>query len=111
MTVIWRRAILEETDLLDPNLPLTFDYDLWLRLAKRGAPFYIPERVANFRWYETSKSGANFIAQFAEDFAVARKHGLSGGWPSWRKRMKTAQILAIYRLMRWGRAFGLGRAN
>ncbi|HKQ73209.1 MAG TPA: glycosyltransferase family 2 protein [Blastocatellia bacterium] len=111
MTVFWRRAILEETGLLDPNLNLAFDYDLWLRFGKRNDPVYIPELIAFFRWYETSKSGANFIAQFAEDFAVAQKHGLSGKWMSLRKRMKTAQILAVYRLMRWRRAFGAERAD
>jgi glycosyltransferase involved in cell wall biosynthesis len=105
MTVFWRRAILAETGLLDTNLSLAFDYDLWLRFGKRGDPLYIPDRVAFFRWYETSKSGANFIAQFAEDFAVARKHGLSDGRLYWRKRLKTAQIIAVYRIMKLRRAF------
>ena len=104
MTVFWRRGILEETGLLDPDLSLAFDYDLWLRFGKRGAPLYIPERIASFRWYETSKSGANFMDQFAEDYAVARRHGLGDGWLHWRKRLKTTQILTVYRIMRWRRA-------
>jgi len=104
MTVFWRRRILDETGLLDPTLSLAFDYDLWLRFAKRGDPFYIPQTIAFFRWYETSKSGANFTDQFAEDYAVARRHGLGDGWLRWRKRLKTAQILSVYRIMRWQRA-------
>lgn len=99
MTVFWRRRILSETGLLDPTFPLAFDYDLWLRFAKRGDPLYIPERIACFRWYESSKSGANFIDQFNEDYAVARRHGLDRPWLLLRKRLKTIRILLIYRIL------------
>ena len=99
MTVFWRRRILEETGLLDTSLNLAFDYDLWLRFGKRSDPLYIPERLASFRWYETSKSGAHLLQQLAEDHLVARKHGL-GGWRHWRKRLQTAQRRIIYHLLR-----------
>src|SRR4030095_5047036 len=35
----------------------------------------------------------------------------SGEWLRWRKRMKTAQLLAIYRLSRWRRAFISARVD
>jgi glycosyltransferase involved in cell wall biosynthesis len=99
MTVFWRRRMLEETGLLDMSLSLAFDYDLWLRFGKRSDPFYIPERLASFRWYETSKSGAHMLQQLAEDHLVARRHGLDG-WLQWRKRLKAAQRLTVYHLLR-----------
>ena len=108
MTVFWRRRLLDETGLLDTSLSLAFDYDLWLRFGKRSDPFYIPERLASFRWYETSKSGAHLLQQLAEDHLVARRHGL-GGWRQWRKRLQTVQRLTIYHLLRWGCACASGR--
>src|SRR5262249_54852388 len=74
MTVFWRRRLLEEIGYLDPALKLAFDYDLWLRLAKRSDPLYIPERQASFRWYEATQSGSSFERQFKEDYAIALRH-------------------------------------
>jgi glycosyltransferase involved in cell wall biosynthesis len=100
MTCFWRRAVHDQIGYLDPNLKLAFDYDFWLRLAKRGDPLYLAEKLACFRWYETSKSGAQFRAQFAEDARVAERHAPSGK-PGilLRKRLKNVAIVGIYDAM------------
>ncbi|HZF41067.1 MAG TPA: hypothetical protein VE715_19750, partial [Blastocatellia bacterium] len=100
MTAFWRRRVHDQIGYLDSSLKLTFDYDFWLRLAKRGAPIYLNDRIACFRWYETSKSGANFETQFREDAAVSARY-MPQGKPSilWRKRIKNSAILTSYRLM------------
>ena len=103
MTAFWRRNVHKELGYLDPSLKLAFDYDFWLRLAKRGAPVYLPDRIACFRWYETSKSGANFERQFCEDAAVSVRHAPGKRSILWRKRAKSSAILAIYRLLACGR--------
>jgi glycosyltransferase involved in cell wall biosynthesis len=100
MTAFWRRRVHEEIGYLDPSLPFTFDYDLWLRLARRGPPVYLEERIACFRWYETSKSGANFERQFQEDAAVSARHAPNGRRSiGWRKRLKNVAILGAYGVM------------
>ena len=80
MTAFWRRSVHEEIGYINPSLNLAFDYDLWLRLAKRSDPLYIPERLACFRWYPSSKSGAGFHKQFQEDEAVAQSHAGNKRW-------------------------------
>lgn len=100
MTCFWRRSLHEHVGYIDPTLKLAFDYDLWLRFAQRGDPIYLDDRLACFRWYETSKSGANFRAQFAEDIAVATRYAPRGKpWVLWRKRIKSTGIVGTYKLM------------
>ncbi len=78
MTVFWRRELMEKIGYLDDSLPLAFDYDYWLRLAKVSAPTYIDAPQAAFRWYTTSKSGGNIRQQCREDEWIAKRHGLRG---------------------------------
>jgi glycosyltransferase involved in cell wall biosynthesis len=110
MTVFWRRPVLEEIGYLDTGLKLAFDYDLWLRLARRGDPVYLPEPIACFRWYDTSKSGSSFAHQFREDYQVATRHEPSRRWLHRLKRFKTARILAAYKIMAFLRATFRGQA-
>jgi glycosyltransferase involved in cell wall biosynthesis len=100
MTVFWRRSLQDRVGLLDPSLRYTFDYDLWLRFAAVAPPLYLPRTLAAFRWHLASKSGSSFEAQFAEDLEVFRRHAPDDGWLRLRKRMRTAQILAVYRILR-----------
>lgn len=100
MTTFWRRGVHTDVGFLDPALKLAFDYEFWLRLAKRGAPVFIEDRLACFRWYETSKSGANYNLQFQEDAAIARRHIPPGHvFLKMRKRVKNAAIIGIYKTL------------
>jgi len=100
MTVFWRRPLLERVGLLDPSLRYTFDYDLWLRFAAVAPPLYLPRTLAAFRWHAASKSGSSFEAQFAEDHRVFLRHAPDAPLLRLRKRLRTGQILAVYRLLR-----------
>jgi len=100
MTVFWRRSLQDRVGLLDPSLRYTFDYDLWLRFARVAPPLFLERTLAAFRWHVASKSGSAFEAQFAEDWEVFLRHAPPGRWLRLRKRMRTAQILAVYRILR-----------
>jgi glycosyltransferase involved in cell wall biosynthesis len=100
MTVFWRRSLLDRVGLLDSSLRYTFDYDLWLRFARVAPPLWLDRTLAAFRWHVSSKSGSAFEAQFAEDWEVFVRHAPPGRWLRVRKRMRTAQILAVYRILR-----------
>jgi glycosyltransferase involved in cell wall biosynthesis len=108
MTVFWRRETLEAIGLLDATLRFAFDYDLWLRLARRGDPVYIPTPQACFRWYESSKSGASFRQQFAEDTRVAERHAGGRWWPMVRKRATNSAIVGAYTALATVRKLGPG---
>ena len=99
MTVFWRRSVHERVGYLDASMRYSFDYEFWLRLAELADPLYLPERQAAFRWYPTSKSGSSFTRQFQEDLAAFRRHAPPDRWLHLRKWLKTAQIVAAYRLM------------
>lgn len=100
MTAFWRRRAHDHVGYLDESLKLAFDYEFWLRLAKRGDPVYVGDTIACFRWYETSKSGANFKRQFEEDAEIAARHVPPGSRSVLiRKRFKNAAILWTYGLM------------
>ncbi len=96
MTVFWRREAMEAIGPLDVSVPLAFDYELWLRLARRGPPVYIPKPQACFRWYSTSKSGANFRDQFAQNAEVARRYIGRRYWPRLRKCLTNGLIVGLY---------------
>ena len=68
------RFIVLLVHMLRADLKAAWDYDLWLRLWRRGGAVRVPGRdpLAFFRWTPDSISGANYERQFAEELAVAR---------------------------------------
>jgi hypothetical protein len=89
---------------LDESMRYSFDYEYWLRLSALGDPIYLEDRIAAFRWYTSSKSGSSFEGQFAEDEEAFRRHAPPGALLRAHKRLRTAQIVGAYRLMRALRA-------
>ena len=73
-SVLIRRSAWEAAGPLRTDLKAAWDYDLWLRLWRRGGAVRVPGRepLAFFRWTPDSISGANYERQFAEELAVAR---------------------------------------
>ncbi|MFT3928200.1 MAG: glycosyltransferase family 2 protein [Myxococcales bacterium] len=106
MTTFWRRSVHDEVGYINMDLKLAFDYDMWLRLARRGEPLYLPERLACFRWYPSSKSGAQFHRQFAEDIEVAERYAGDRRALMLRKRAKSAAIVSIYNALAFARTAG-----
>ena len=103
-SVFWRRVVMERIGDLDPGWEWSFDYDWFLRLAKLGAPVYIPERYARLRWYEESKSGSHFIRQLREAWAIGKRHDPGRPWHDLLKRYRLGRVMIAYGLMSAGRA-------
>jgi glycosyltransferase involved in cell wall biosynthesis len=102
MTTFWRRAAHDEIGYIDPTIRFAFDHDFFLRLAKRGAPVYIEEPIACFRWYETSKSGGGFSVQMRETAELSGRYG-GNAWTQARAKLKMHAVVNIYRLMGYAR--------
>jgi glycosyltransferase involved in cell wall biosynthesis len=100
MSAFWRRRVHDEIGYLDPAYDLSFDYDLFLRLAERGAPVYLDDELSCFRMYGVSKSGAGFAAQLDQTTAIRARYGQPSGWTGLRAEAKKFAILNIYRAMR-----------
>jgi glycosyltransferase involved in cell wall biosynthesis len=94
------REVHERVGYLDESLRYTFDYGLWLRLSALVDPRFVDEKLAAFRWYGRSKSGADFEKQFAEDLRVFERSGPHSAALRVRRRLRTAQIVFAYRLLR-----------
>ena len=99
MTVFWRRALHDEIGFLDPDIRYAFDYDLFLRLAERGAPLYIEDPIACFRWYATSKSGGGFVVQMTETVEIASHSRAANNWTRVQALAKKSAIINIYRAL------------
>lgn len=97
-----RRDVLGELGGLDGRFAYSADYDLWLRLGRRGAPAVTPEPIARFRMGEGSLSITGFEQQFQEHAANAREHG-EGHRPAVAVNAVASRLIVlIYRgLMRW----------
>jgi len=72
----WRRSIMEEIGYFDEDEHMVMDYEYWLRISdKYGDGFFINDYLANFRMYDTSKSGTRFKEQFKDELRVAKRYG------------------------------------
>lgn len=65
-----RRRIFQEIGGFDTRLNYVMDYDLWLRLGKKSAPYLLNQPLASFRVHPESLSFQMVDAAFLEEFKV-----------------------------------------
>lgn len=73
----FRRSALERAGGIKKNLHYVMDYELWLRMAVKGARFeYLPEFLATYRLHEASKtvSPAAALANSEETLSIVRQY-------------------------------------
>lgn len=70
-----RTQALRDVGGIDERFKYSMDYDVWLKLAKRGDPIVVDEPLTAFRMAEGSLSMSGFEQQFAEHAQNAREHG------------------------------------
>src|SRR5579862_6343243 len=76
--VFFRRDAVESVGGLDASLNWAMDYDLWLKLAKKGKFVYLPIVLANYRWLGGSKTAGGGMERIEEVRRVAMRHGAPG---------------------------------
>lgn len=69
-----RRDWIIEAGLFSESLKYAMDYDLWLKLAKRGDATELCEAIAAFREHAGSLSSSNRLAAMEEDYRVRLTH-------------------------------------
>jgi hypothetical protein len=84
----------------DERFRYSMDYDVWLKLGRRGAPIVIDAPLAAFRMAEGSLSMSGFETQFAEHRQNAIEHGQGHRLAVGVNRLVSAAIVAIYRGLR-----------
>jgi len=70
---LWREAF-GEAGMLDPDLHLAMDYDLWIRIAKRRTFVKVQEYLACSRMHRSSKTLRQRSAVYRELVKVALRH-------------------------------------
>ena len=85
---LWRRV-----GPLDLGLFFSFDYDLWVKLAKVSALRYVPRLWAKFRIHSQGKTIVNDDRCYPDMLRVYQRE-VGGGWLSWlRLRMIARKLL------------------
>jgi glycosyltransferase involved in cell wall biosynthesis len=99
-----RATAFDEVGLFDERYKLSMDYDLYLRLGRRGPPVVVNEPLACFRMVEGTFSMGNFEQQFVEHEAIARRHGKGHRLPVALNALTSRAIVGIYRALESRRA-------
>jgi glycosyltransferase involved in cell wall biosynthesis len=98
-----RKSAFDAVGLFDERYRISMDYDLFLKLARRGDPVVLDRELSCFRMVDGTLSMSGFERQFREHAEQARRHGQ--GYPlqvAVNQVMSRAIILA-YRGMRFAR--------
>jgi glycosyltransferase involved in cell wall biosynthesis len=98
-----RRDVLAAIGALDTRFKYSADYDLWLRLARRGDPLIVDAGIARFRMAEGSLSITGFEEQFVEHAQNARENGEGFPVSVAINRVLSRVIVWIYRAIMWSR--------
>ncbi len=69
-----RREAMQTVGMLNPALQSSFDYDLWIRLAKRYRFIYVPEYLATSRMHAENKTLGQRKTVFVESMALLSRH-------------------------------------
>jgi hypothetical protein len=78
------------------------DYEYWLRIIEKfGDGYFLDKYLANFRMYDTSKSGSRFKEQFKDELRVAKKFGKNYPLSIALHYFNYAKIIGAYSIMNW----------
>jgi glycosyltransferase involved in cell wall biosynthesis len=97
-TTFFRADLWRQVGPLSLTLFFSFDYDLWVRLAKLSEIRYVPRVWANFRMHDLGKSVKNDDLCYPDMLKVYAREG--GGWFSWLRLRATTRRL-LYAWLPW----------
>jgi len=110
--VFWRREAFIAVGGLDTSLQFCFDYDMFLRLAKRRTSGYLRNFLAAFRRHPDSKSSTLGRVRREEDELIHRRYEPPRQFRFWRQCLRavhTTRRRARGRCIQAGLALGMVR--
>jgi len=97
-TTFFRADLWKQVGPLDLSLFFSFDYDLWVKIAKVSQLLYVHNRWAKFRIHDDGKTIVNDDRCYPDMLRVLQREG--GGWLSWlRLRMIVRKL--FYSWLPW----------
>jgi glycosyltransferase involved in cell wall biosynthesis len=97
-TTFFRADVWRQVGPLDLSLFFSFDYDLWVKIAKGSQVLYVPRRWAQFRIHDDGKTIVNDDRCYPDMLKVLEREG--GGWLSWLRLRFYARRL-FYSWLPW----------
>ena len=74
-STFFTKNILSQTEYLNEDIKLVFDYEFFLRILKIANPFFVNRNFAFYRDYENTLTRKNLRRQAFEIFKVSRRYG------------------------------------
>jgi glycosyltransferase involved in cell wall biosynthesis len=100
LTVMIRKSCFDKVGLMDTNLQVSADYDLWLRLARHFSFKNIPLPLAKYRLHAGNIS-KNLHVRLRDNLALLEKPDISGHLkPSVRRRRRADAYMRFAGLFR-----------
>lgn len=100
-TTFFRRSLLTQTGPLRAEFDNSFDFELWLRMARHGRLVYVPELRAQIRKHPAAKSLAAAAVTAANDARIRAEYWKEGGLPEFLRRQPWfTPVNYYYRLIR-----------
>jgi GT2 family glycosyltransferase len=96
-----KRSAFDQVGLFDKRFKYSMDYDVWLRLGRRGRPIFIDAELASFRMAEGSLSMSGFETQFVEHREIARPYASEHPFAVRVNTVISRLITIAYRAMRF----------
>ncbi len=97
-TTFFRADLWQQVGPLDLSLFFSFDYDLWVKLAKVSRLLYVPKRWAQFRIHDDGKTIIHDDRCYPDMLKVLEREG--GSWLSWLRLRFYARKL-FYSWLPW----------
>ena len=97
-TTFFRTDLWRKVGPLDLSLFFSFDYDLWVKIAKVSQVLYVPKRWAKFRIHGEGKTIINDDRCYPDMLRVLEREG--GGWLS-ILRLRMYARKAMYSWLPW----------
>ncbi len=90
-----RREAMEAVGMLNPGLRASFDYDLWIRLAKRYRFVHLPEYLANSRMHPETRPSDNGERSFGSPSPCCRNITAMCRWNGFTDIFLSCATIAI----------------
>lgn len=110
-SIVVRRRALAATGLMDEYLMHTGDWDMMLKVAKRGRQVFIPDVLCRYRIHATNTS-RNYSMMCREALNVMEKHALRAEYKGDQEAMAAIEFGRKRQLENFGcQAYAAARAN
>lgn len=94
----WRKELHNEIGFLDESEHYCLDYEFWLRIGKKYPAGILPDYLASFRYYPSSKTGEVNPKQYRDALRLAKKFGKDHPFSLFLHTINCQKIIFFYKI-------------